>query len=168
MHQNILRITLFLSVLLIPSPVFAQQRWFETSSSMHKRVDWATVMAVIAYKAPYPVGARILTFTNGKVEEWGTIPHGSPSLDKLEALIKAQQVRWLQMQPHEQGSYLTKDRAVAYIDLSRIVSVAKVTPIEFGQEVYVLGFENSTGRGAVVEPSQKARIDKMISDSVIP
>ena len=168
MHKNILRETLLLSLIFIASPAFAQQRWFETSSSTHKRVDWATVMAVIAYKAPHPNGARILTFTNGKVEEWGTIPPGSPSLDKLEALIRAQKDRWLQMQPHEQGSYLTKDRAVAYIDVSRIVSVARVTPIEFGQEVYVLGFESSTGRGAVVEPSQKARIDKMIADSVIP
>lgn len=168
MHKNILKAMVFFSLLLIASPALAQQRWFETGDNMHKRVDWSTVGAVIAYKAPYPVGARILVYNNGKLEEWGTVPRGSASINKLEALIQAQKDRWLQMQPHEQGTYLTKDRAVAYIDVSKIVSVSKVTPIEFGQEVYVLGFENSTGRGAVVEPTQKARIDKMITDSVIP
>lgn len=72
------------------------------------------------------------------------------------------------MQPHQQGSYLRPNQAVAYADLKTIIGYTKVTPIEFGQEVYAITFENFNARGAVVDANEKARVEKLIADSQNP
>lgn len=155
------------------SPVLAQQRWFENGPNIgsYKRVQWENIAAVIFYNPENPnsaVGARIYTISNGRFEEWGAVPKESTSLPKLRQLIEANQQRWIKMQPHENGAYLRPNQAVGFADINRIVTLIKVYPIEFGQEVYQLTLENFNGRAAIVDENAKARVEKMIADSVIP
>lgn len=163
---------LLLFVALISSSAFGQQRWFEngTSSGSYRRVQWEDVAVVVFYNpsSSAAVGARIYAIANGKLEPWGTVPKGSPSIPKLRALITAKKERWIKMQPSENGAYLQVNNGVGYVDMSRIVSATQATPIDFGQEVYILGVENSLGTGAVIDPAEKTRIEKMITDSLIP
>ena len=146
-----------------------QQRWFENGTGSFKRLQWEDVAIVIFYNTagtPSPIGGQIFTFANGKFEDWGTVPKESPSLKKLLALINSNKDRWIKMQPHQQGAYLRPNQAVAYADMKTIVSYTKITPIDFGgQEVYAIKFENFNGRGAVLDAGEKARVDKLISDS---
>ena len=173
MKNLALRCAPFLFVLLLSSAASGQQRWFETGTtagSSYKRVEREKVAAIVFYDpaGPNPAGAHIYTFSDGSYGDWGAVPKGSSSLTKLRDLIRAKPERWVKAQPHEQGSYLRPNEAVGYFDLNRVVSSIKVTPIEFGQEVYALGFEYSQGRAAVIEAGEKARIDTMIADSQVP
>lgn len=170
MKKYILRGALLAFALTMSSSAFGQQRWFEngTTHGSYKRVEWGNVAAVTFYNPTAPFGARITTWSNDEFKEWLVVPNGSPSIAKLLELIKAKKERWIKMQPHENGRFLTPNEAVGYIDVRRILSSTKVTHVEFGQEVYVLAMENTIGRVAVIDPTEKARIDKMISDSVVP
>jgi len=164
-------VLLFVLSFTFSSAVAGQQRWFENAPGSFKRVQWENVAIVIFYNAQdssFNIGAHIFTSVDGKFDDWGTIPKGSPSLNKLFNLIEGSKPRWVKMQPHQQGSYLRPNQAVGYADMKTIIGFTKVTPIEFGQEVYAITFENFNGRGAVVDVTEKARIEKLIADSQNP
>jgi hypothetical protein len=166
-------ILLLVTILAISASAFGQQRWFENgpNTGSFKRLQWENVAIVIFYNPANPAsstGAHIFTFADGKFEDWGIVPKNSQSLRILLTLINGSNARWLKIQPHQKGSYLRPDQAVAYADFKTIVSYTKVFPIEFGQEVYAITFENFNGKGAVVDAAEKARVDKLISDSQNP
>jgi len=166
--KNLLRSSVVLFIVLAPLSVSAQNRWFQTGTASYQRVDWDTVAVVIFYNNPSTTGARLYTFTNGKIVEWGAIPQGTTSATKLFHLITGDKARWIKVQPLVNGAYLQPNQAAGYVDLRRVISSTKITPIDFGQEVYSLGMADPTARMVILDPAEKARFDMIISDSLNP
>jgi hypothetical protein len=173
MKKIIFRGALLLFVLSMCSSAFSQQRWLEngTTSGTYKRIQLDDIAFIFLYNTPKYGGAHIYTYSDGKYETWGDVPRGSTSLVKLKDLIKSKREHWIQAQPQNpdaNGAFFKPNEAVAYVDINRILTISKAKPNELGQEAYVLAFEKSNVKFevAVIDPTDKARLEKMFNEDV--